>query len=207
MRKLSIAIAPAIAVCWVGCSTGAGDGSVWGSVYLPDCDVVDMGYDMNVDFFAADYFDNTLQIRLQHTGADQVYSDGLVILVRDVGDTSSHLGQTRSIEVEPDLDNFLAEGPDAGYPETTPGSPARATLYLNALCPGNRYAFTDGAGRITFRSIYVPDEQKRIAGEFELRFVDPREWESPEDIGPHAELFGEFDFNFTRGSPAQTFPK
>jgi len=82
----------------------------------------------------------------------------------------------------------------------------RATLYLNALCPENRFAFTDGGGWIRFDRIFVPEHERRITGELELDFVDPRGWESPDEPGPRATLYGTFDFNYTRGSPAQTFP-
>lgn len=195
------------ALAGAACSTGAGDGRVWGALELPGCGVEDDSYDMEVDFFAADYFDNTLQIRLQHGGKGQAFSDGLMIVVRDVKEVSRSLGEPQVIEVEPDVETFIEEGPDVGYPETTWDSPARVTLYLNDTCPDNHLAFTDGAGEITFTRIYLPDESKRIAGAFHLEFVDLREWEEPGDTGPRAELYGEFEFNYTRGSPAQTFPQ
>ena len=190
-----------------GCSTGAGDGRVWGSLDLPGCGVEDDSYDMEVDFFAADYFENTLLIRLQRGGKDQAFSDGVVIMVRDVKAVSETLGAPQVIALEPDVETYVEQGPEVGYPETTWDSPARVTLYLNDICPENRLAFTDGAGEITFTEIYRPDESKRIAGSFALEFIDPREWEQPGDRGSHAELFGEFEFNYTRGSPAQTFPQ
>jgi hypothetical protein len=196
-----------IALLGASCSTGAGDGRVWGSLDLPGCGVADDHYDMEVDFFAADYFENTLQIRLQRGGKDQAYSDGVLIMVRDVAEVSAALGDPLTIELEPDLESFSESGPEIGLPETTWDSPARVTLYLNETCPDNHFAFTDGAGEITFTKIYVPDESKRIAGSFELEFVDPREWEEPGDLGPRALLSGEFEFNYTRGSPAQTFPQ
>jgi len=197
----------ALALLLGACSTGAGDGRVWGSLDLPSCGVEDDEYDMEVDFFAADYFDNTLQIRLQHGGKDQAFSDGVVIVVRDVAAVADALGDPLLIELEPDVESFAEAGPEIGYPETTWDSPARVTLYLNETCPENHFAFTDGAGEITFSRIYVPDETKRIAGSFRLEFIDPREWEEPGELGPYAELFGEFEFNYNRGTPAQTFPQ
>jgi hypothetical protein len=191
----------------VGCSTGAGDGKVWGSLYLPSCGVVEDDWNMGIDFFAADYFDNTLKIRIQDGGQDQGFSDGVMIMVRDVELFAGAAGQAFDIVVEPDIDDFLEQGPEIGYPETTWDSPARVTLYLNETCPGNTFAFTDGYGSIAFDSIYVPDESKRIAGHFHLWFIDPREWVEPGEVGAQAELFGEFDFNYNRGKPAQTFPK
>jgi hypothetical protein len=200
------ALVPLLATLVAACSTGAGDGEVRGSVSLPDCGLVRADWNMGVDFFAASYYDNTLAVRLQKTGQDQAFSDGIIIMVRDVDAVSKRLGEKLAITVEPSIDEFSEQGPDAGIPVTTKGSPARATLYLNDSCPGNRYGFTDGEGELVFDSIYVPDREKRVAGSFKLRFVDPRFWKSPDDIGPHAELAGDFDFNFARGSPAQTFP-
>ncbi|MDD5308415.1 MAG: hypothetical protein PHU25_13925 [Deltaproteobacteria bacterium] len=203
--RTSILIIPVV-VALAACSTGAGDGEVRGSVSLPDCGLARTDWNMGVDFFAASYYENTLAIRLQNTGQDQAFSDGLLIMVRDVEFVSKRLGEKLTITVEPDIDTFVDAGPDAGIPVTTHGSPARATLYLNDSCPGNHYGFTDGEGELTLDSIYVPDEEKRVAGSFKLRFVDPRSWKSSDDIGPHAELEGDFDFNYARGSPAQTFP-
>ncbi|MBW2278108.1 MAG: hypothetical protein JRF63_11475, partial [Deltaproteobacteria bacterium] len=93
------------------CTTGAGDGRVWGSLYLPECGVDDDDYDMGVDFFAASYFENTLQVRLQNGGQDQALTDGVVIQVRDVEMIADAPGATFDIAVEPSLDEFLEEGP------------------------------------------------------------------------------------------------
>jgi hypothetical protein len=207
VRLLFGTLALALAALSTACSTGAGDGKVWGSLHLEECGVNDTSFDMGVDFFAADYFDNTLKVRLQNGGRDQGYSDGVIIMVRDVDLFAESPGQTFEIRVEPEIDEYLEQGPEIGYPETTWDSPARVTLYLNETCPNNTLAFTDGTGEIAFESIYVPNEEKRITGRFHLRFIDPREWEAPGEIGAEAELFGEFDFNYNRGKPAQTFPK
>jgi len=196
-----------VALLCTTCTTGAGDGRVWGSLYLPECGVVDEDYDMGVDFFAASYFENTLQVRLQNGGQDQALTDGVVIQVRDVDLFAGAPSSTFDIEVEPPVEEYLEQGPDLDSPETTWDSPARVTLFLNKTCPDNTLAFTDGVGTITFSSIYVPDESKRIKGGFHLRFIDPRTWEGPGEIGAEADLFGEFDFNYSRGAPAQAFPK
>jgi hypothetical protein len=207
-RSPIIAVSCAFAVLLVAaCTAGAGDGRVWGSLYLPECGVVDDDYDMGVDFFAASYFENTLQVRLQHGGQDQARTDGVVIQVRDVRAFADAPGQTFEIAVEPSFEEYLEHGPAIDQPETTWDSPARVTLFLNRTCPDNTLAFTDGVGTITFDSIYQPDKTKRIKGGFHLRFIDPRTWVEPGEIGAEAELFGEFDFNYSRGAPAQAFPK
>ncbi len=189
------------------CSTGAGNGRVWGSLDLPSCGIETDDFDMDVDFFAADYFDNTLTIRLQRTGQTPTFTDGVTLVVRDVEAMSAApTDQTHEIHVEPSWDSFKQSGHDAGTPVTTTASPVKVSLYLNETCPDNRLGFSDGAGTLTMESIYVPGKQKRIKGTFQLEFVDPRHWKSPEEFGPHAEIHGEFDFNYTRGKPAQPFP-
>jgi len=189
------------------CSTGAGDGEVFGSVDIPECGLKTDHFDIGADFFAADYFDNTLTIRIQNTGQIPTFADGLFFVIRDVATMDAAGKDTEhKIEVIPDIATFLALGPDAGTPTTTKASPARATLYLNDTCPDNHLAFTDGAGTLTLKSVYIPGKQKRIAGSFQLEFVDPRHWKSLEDTGPYAQIEGYFDFNYTRGKPAQTFP-
>ncbi len=188
------------------CSTGAGEGRVWGSMDLPGCGIETGNFDMDVDFFAADYFENTLRIRLQHSGQDPTFSDGVLLVIRDV-EEMAQAGETEyQIHVEPDLETFVQNGPDAGSPTTAPGSPAQAALYLNRTCPDSRFAFTDGTGILQMESVYVPNKQKRVAGSFHFEFIDHRYWESAEDFGPYADINGEFDFNYSRGKPAQTFP-
>jgi hypothetical protein len=188
------------------CSTGAGDGGVWGSLELPECGVETSTFDMDVSFFGADYFENTLTIRLQRTGQDPTFTDGVVLLVRDVEAAEETGGAEQRVVTEPTIEEFLASGPDAGLPATTASSPARVTLYLNETCPGNHLAFTDGAGTLVLEKVYVPGEQKRIRGSFRLEFVDPRQWDPDLGTAPYADLEGEFDFNYTRGKPAQTYP-
>ena len=206
-RLFAGSVCVAVALLSATCTTGAGDGRVWGSLHLSECGVDDDDYDMGVDFFAASYFDNTLQVRLQNGGQDQSQTDGVVIQVRDVDLFAGAPGQAFEIEVEPTLEEFVEMGPDVESPETTWDSPARITLFLNKTCPGNTLAFTDGVGTINFHSIYQPDENKTIKGGFHLRFIDPRTWEGPGEVGAEADLFGEFEFNYSRGAPAQAFPK
>ncbi|MCP4680497.1 MAG: hypothetical protein GY854_34445 [Deltaproteobacteria bacterium] len=188
------------------CSTGAGDGRVWGSVDLPGCGIETDNFDMDIDFFAADYYENTLRIRLQRSGQDPTFADGVLLIIRDVEEMAEADETEYPIHVEPDLDTFIQEGPDAGQPTTASGSPAQVALYLNRTCPDSRFAFTHGAGTLQMESIYVPNKQKRIAGSFHFEFIDHRYWESAEDFGPYVNINGEFDFNYSRGKPAQTFP-
>ncbi|MCP4600706.1 MAG: hypothetical protein GY847_09270 [Proteobacteria bacterium] len=208
IRREQIAL---ISFAWVvhlaSCSTGAGDGKVFGAVHLPSCGIESDDYDMEIDFFAADYFDNSLTIRLQHTGQEPTFSDGVILVIRDVEKIAESVQDiNHDVSIEPSIETFIENGPDAGEPTYVSDNPAEVALYLNETCPGNRLAFSNGAGSFTMESIYVPGEQKRIKGSFHFEFIDHRYWKSPDDFGPYADILGEFDFNYTRGKPAQVFP-
>ena len=195
-----------VVISCLSCSTGAGDGELRGTLILPSCGLEKFNFNLKVDFFAASYFENTLTIIMQHTGKERAFADGLVLVVRDVKQANQKLTEELDLTVEPNLEEFLQNGPDAGMPTTTSSSPARATLYLNRTCPDNTLGFTDGAGTLVFDSIYLPDKEKRIKGSLNLKFVDPRTWKSLEEQGDRAEINGEFNFKYSSGSPAQPFP-
>ena len=203
---ISIAATFLVGVCSSFCSAGAGEGWVSGTFHIPSCDLEETDFDVGVDFFSAEYFANTLTIRLQKNGQDQAYSDGVILVVKDVRAMADSLEVTHAVTVNPDIQTFIEEGPSAGKPTTDLASPVRVTLYLNDTCPENRLAFTDGQGTIMFESIYLPHKEKRIKGTFQFLFIDPRLWESSADSGPSAEIQGEFDFDYNLGSPAQAFP-
>jgi hypothetical protein len=200
-----------IAAFGAGCSPGDGEGFVRGSFTVSSCNLEREDFNLKINYFTATYFQNSLTIRLQHKGGTQVYADGLFLEIRDVESVSENLDTPLQIEIEPPLDEFKQNGPgtstasSSGLPATTYQSPARATLYLNETCPDNTLGFTDGDGEIVFEKIYRPDKSDRIKGRFELEFIDPRTWESPEEIGDHAEVEGEFDFEYSRRMPEQTF--
>jgi hypothetical protein len=195
----------------IACRHGEGHGTVQGQLHIPSCELEEESFDLRIDFFTATYFEDTLTIRLQHAGAEQALSDGVLIQIRDVEAVSENLGETVEIEIEPSLETFAENGPepdagsDTGVPTTTRDSPAQATLYLNETCPDNRLGFAHGDGTLSFESIYIPDKESRIKGTFDLRFVDPRTWESPEESGEWAEIHGEFDFNYKESTPEQDF--
>ena len=169
----------AFAVALSACSTGAGDGRVWGSLSLPSCDIETNDYDMDVSFFAASYYNGTLTIRIKNTGRDPTLCDGIDIMVNDVEAATSSLGEPQEILTEPSVDSFLETGPSQGVPKTSPDSPVRVTLYLNHTCPENLYGFSTAVGTVTFESIYVPDKEKRVTGKLSqldfLSAMEPRD--------------------------------
>lgn len=198
-------------VLFAACNNADGRGAVQGSFHIPSCDLTVEGFDLEVDYFASSYFENTLSIRLQKSGLEQLHTNGIILEIRDVASVAQHPGEPLEIEIVPSIDEFLENGPETGLgdvtglPLTTHQSPARATLFLNDACPGNTLGFTDGDGMVIIDAIYQPGEGKRIKGSFDLRFIDPRTWKSPDNIGDYAEVQGNFDFSYSHRQPAQPF--
>jgi len=127
------------AVLAPACSLGSGTGSCSGTLNLPDC--WQGPYDMHPDFFAAVPSSNgSMQIRIQHGGDNETFSDGLMILIDDVGEvrgdpTSS--GASRPSLLGRSLVVTLPPGvTPPGVPITPRPTPAivHATLYLDATC-------------------------------------------------------------------------
>ena len=186
-----------------GCSVGAGEGRVDGTVRDVACRVDVPDYHMRPDFFSADVIEDRgalggtarmLRIRIQRGSYRESDSDGLVFLVHDVDRIARE-----------SLGRPLPLGP-AGAPRID------ATLYLNETCTSG---FPDrfwtvpsivevASGEITFESIYAPDldpSNTEIRAHFSGEFLDPT---APLDRV--ARIEGEFDFFYQRGRPAQVFP-
>lgn len=85
-------LAAAAAVLAPACSLGAGTGTCSGTLDVPDCWSGD--FDLHPNFFAAvpattpefpTFTSDSLRIRIQNGGDYETFSDGLIILVNDVG--------------------------------------------------------------------------------------------------------------------------
>ena len=81
-------------------------------------------------------------------------------------------------------------------------------------CSGNQLTNPSWARKSAGYALSMPERISRIAvgsaagivkGTFDFRFIDPRTWESPEEIGDHAEIKGNFDFNYSHRQPEQPF--
>ncbi|HTQ43859.1 MAG TPA: hypothetical protein VMI75_13950 [Polyangiaceae bacterium] len=132
-------VAVSAAVVAPACSLGSGTGSCSGTLNLPDC--WQGPYDMHPDFFAAVPSSNgAMQIRIQHGGDNETFSDGLMILIDDYGEvrgdpTSS--GASRPSLLGKSLVVTLPAGvTPPGVPVTPRPTPSivHATLYLDATC-------------------------------------------------------------------------
>jgi hypothetical protein len=178
----------AAACALTSCSVGHGDGEVTGTVNLPGCRKG--AYALNPTAFFAQAAEQLLRISVQRGSDVEVRSDGIAVLVEDASRVKRE-----------GLNRDLALGM-MGDPRID------MTLYLNESCPAER-DFTPvvlGAvsGTVRFVEIYAPRVDKdevRIQARFtNVRFEDPRTSER------WAELEGDFDFLYVRGSPAQRFP-
>jgi hypothetical protein len=140
VAALSLAVAPA-------CSLGSGSGSCSGTLDVPDC--WSGNFDLHPDFFAAvpaatpeypETSNDALQIRIQHGGDYETFSDGLIILVDDAGEVRgdpapdgtlrpSLLGQALVVSLPPSV-------VPSGVPVTPVASPriVSAALYLDNTC-------------------------------------------------------------------------
>ena len=185
----------------IGCKDD-GEGTVEGVFTIADCGLENREVNLGADYFTANYFENTLTVRLQHTTQNYVFADGLQLEIRNVDAVAEALGEPIPITLVPSLAEYKENGPseasgyESGYPATPYNSRARATLYMYATCPDSQVSFTDGEGTVTLTHIYRPGGGDRIAGTFSLDFIDPRTWSSLEDSGDNAHIFGEFDFDY-----------
>jgi hypothetical protein len=129
------------------CSLGSGTGTCSGTLDVPDC--WSGPFDLHPDFFAAvpgatpEYpqtSSDSLQIRIQHGGDLETFSDGITILVDDAGEIRgdpasdgtprpSLLGQALLVALPPSV-------VPSGVPVTPVASPriVSATLYLDSTC-------------------------------------------------------------------------
>jgi hypothetical protein len=140
VAALAAALAPA-------CSLGSGTGTCSGTLDVPDC--WSGAFNLHPDFFAAvpgatpEYpqtSNDAMQIRVQHGGDYETFSDGIIILVNDVGEVRgdndsnnnprpSLLGQALVVSLPPSV-----------LPSGVPINPVpsarivSATLYLDSTC-------------------------------------------------------------------------
>jgi hypothetical protein len=131
-----------------GCSLGEGTGSCSGVLDEPTCWVGP--YDLKPDFFAAipttnaagvPIAVNPLQIRIQHGGDYETFSDGLSILVDDLAEVrgdSTH----PSLLGQPLIVSLPAGVTPPGVPLEPTATPSvvHATLYLGQTCPTQNVA-------------------------------------------------------------------
>ena len=140
---LAIGVSGVVVVA--GCSVGEGNGSMEGTIYVPDC--WSGRFSFTPDFFAGVPYRRSLEIRIQEGGDYSSFSDGLDILVRDIdavlGDPTTEkptrLGQAIDVRLSSEV--------------TPPGVPVTASpdaslidvaLYLQRTCKTQNVALYAG---------------------------------------------------------------
>jgi len=198
------------------CSLGEGEGEV-SSDFLYAVSCWKDRYDMGPDFFAAEPFRNTMQIRVQHGSDLKEVSDGLVILVNDVSSIrENHRGQAIPVSLPPGVaPPGVPVGEQCGG-EACPDPTVHVALYLLASCHNQNTVLYGLSGTVTFDELFSGDENERTGSDkltdatFDVMVGDPRDAPlTGEDAGivpNQSHLQGRFRFFFERGQPAQPFP-
>jgi hypothetical protein len=211
---------------FAGCSLGDGEGKVY-SEKLVAADCWHGAYDMQPDFFAANPYRNTVQMRIQRGNDIQEVSDGLSVLIDDVEIVRSHyLGKPLSVRLPAGV---APPGTPVGQsPPPAADEPALAhmSLYLERSCHNQNIILQAISGTIVFEQLFSGDPNEKVATEkltataqgsnglagFDVEMADPRDIPAPgdpidavpEDKRTH--LRGSFNFYFERGRPGQPFP-
>ncbi len=203
------ALGPALAVILAigtGCTVGDGTGEVKAErLYLQDC--WNGSFNLQPDFFAANPYRESLQIRVQRGDNNTEASDGLIVLVNDLEAVRKQLGAPIPVG--------LPEGvAPPGQPLTgEPGPLVSLSLYLHQTCHEQNSATYSVSGDITFNSIFSGDPNEEDSDArytdaiFDVKFADPRELVGAADAVQvtSSNVHGEFKFFFQRGQPAQPF--
>jgi hypothetical protein len=179
-----------LALFAAACSVGHGEGELGGTLYIEGCRR-EGHFELQPDAFFAQAAEELLTIRVQRGGNIEVYSDGLAVMIADsTRFKREQLGKEIELgaETDPRID---------------------VTAYFNDTCPPGRdktpVVLTAVSGTIRFDNLYAPKVNKdsvRINAQLTgVRFEDAKK---PDQRW--AELSGNFDFLYVRGSPAQHFP-
>lgn len=124
----------AIAASSPACSQGEGNGSIKGTLNIPDC--WNGAFDLDPDFFAAvPYRETSLTIRIQRGSDFQNFSDGISILASDITkirpskDNPGKYGQALRVDIPPEVT-------PPGTPVVADPDPALVSfaLYLQRSC-------------------------------------------------------------------------
>lgn len=213
-RGLRGALAIGVALFGACVSVGEGTGTVKSDhLYAEDC--WDGPFDLEPNFFAADPHRNTMHIRAQR-GSDLLeVTDALVVLVDDVEEVRTRLGE--------DLPVTIPQGvapPGVGINELCAASacdsPVHVALYLLDSCHSQNIVLYGVGGTIRFDELFSGDPNEEDAADklteatFEIDVGDPQDVIFPEDGPPEipnqSRIRGNFRFFFQRGQPAQPFP-
>lgn len=191
VRRNGILCLSAYCVCFVltGCEVGKGEGEIFGTMQVPQCDLQG-DYDLEASYFSAEDREERLDIVVQRGSAVQIRSDGMFIIVTDTNEVFKHwLNQPIAVDDEAD-------------------SLVQMVFYLNESCDlkwgDTPVALSGVAGTITFEGIYAPEQNDNEEISATLSDVAFEGASSREEWS--GTLGGYFKFTFSRGRPAQRFP-
>ncbi|MCB9538041.1 MAG: hypothetical protein H6704_17445 [Myxococcales bacterium] len=192
MRRLL----PIVIVLLCGaCAEDRGRGRVVGSLMVPECDgdgALDArcaagvdpleceAFDLEVDFFAVETFEESAVIRVQRGGLAFAQTNGVLLEIRDVRLLRGELGRP------------LAVGPERNI---------RAALGLFDRCPDATQNF-ELRGEVTFTAFGV-GKGDAVQGRIDRLEVRDGRSEGPGTV--LGVLHGDFDFTLRRGPPYQQF--
>ena len=198
------------------CTTGEGSGDVRSDhLFVKDC--WEGAFDLDPTFFGANPFETPdgtdLFIRVQRGDNTQEVSDGLFVLVKNVGQIRRQMGEApgRAFEI-----GLPPEVTPPGVPVMIDPDPPQISLslYLMDTCQAQNSTLHAISGTIVFNALFSGDpneddaEDRLTDAEFSVEVTDPRnvlaDGSYPE--GTVSQLEGDFHFYFQRGQPAQPFP-
>lgn len=211
-----LALGTGLAVFAPGCSLGEGVGQVYSdNLFAVNC--WNDRYEMDPDFFAAEPFRDTMQIRVQHGSDLKEVSDGFVILVNDVtAIRDGFLGQPIPVSLPPGVaPPGVPVGEQCGG-AACPDPTVHVALYLLQSCHNQNTVLYGLSGSVTFTDLFSGDENERTGADkltdatFDVMVGDPRDAPLTGDdagiVPNQSRLRGSFRFFFERGQPAQPFP-
>lgn len=198
-----------LALASFACSTAEGEGEVRSDrLYVEDC--WNGPFDLAPTFFGANPYRDTMTIRVQRDDNLEEVSDGLIVLVDDVGGI-----RNESLGAELAVGLPLGVSPP-GVPVTFNPEPPRVhlSLYLHDSCHEQNGSLHAIDGKITFDSLFSGDpnegdaDDRLTEAEFSATFADPRHVLPNGQVDPERTslVTGWFRFFFQRGQPAQPFP-
>ncbi len=206
-RALGLGLAISTSACAV---LGEGDGQVHSdALYAADC--WNGPFELAPDFFGAVPFRETLHIRIQRGSDLQEVSDGLEVLVNELGSLrANELGKPIEVGLAPQLFKEIAPGLADG-----PAPRISVALNLQNSCHSQNVALFGLRGSVTFAALFSGDPNESVGSEkltdatFDILVADPRD-AIPGTVDVPAEktsrVTGRFKFHFQRGQPGQPFP-
>ncbi len=213
MRSFFGAALFVLPIC-TGCSLGEGEGDVKSDLLIAK-DCWTGSYDLQPDFFAAVPSQDSVNIRAQRGTDIQEVSDGLAVLIED-------LGKVHEGWIDKPMVVTLSPGilpPGATFPSPPPEGqpPVHVALYMQKSCHNQNTVLYAIGGSVTFHSLFSGDlnednaAEKFTDAEFSVWMGDPRDapvGKAADQIPAEnqSQVTGFFRFYFERGQPGQPFP-